>query len=276
VFDAVIISDTHLGSENCQARQLTRFLEGILDGETPTQRLILNGDVFDSIDFRRLKKHHWKVLSLLRKLSDRIEISWINGNHDGPAEIISHLLGVEVTDEMILESGGRRVLLHHGHRFDDFIDNHPILTMIADAIYRLLQRIDQSHHFAKLAKRKSKTFLRCSRKIETKSIEFARKLNCTIVCCGHTHHALIVENGDVTYCNSGCWTEKPCHYLTVRDGLVELHEFGAEEVPGLEITFDKVYSSRTTSPLPPGSSGTIGLLASIFSQIKAPTKYKTA
>lgn len=58
MLDAVIISDTHLGSENCQARQLTRFLEGILDGELQTQRLVLNGDVFDSIDFRRLKKRH--------------------------------------------------------------------------------------------------------------------------------------------------------------------------------------------------------------------------
>ena len=111
MFDAVIVSDTHLGSENCQARELTRFLDRILDGEMRTQRLILNGDVFDSIDFRRLKKHHWKVLSLLRKLSDRVEISWINGNHDGPAEIFSHLLGVEVRDEMILKSGGRKILL---------------------------------------------------------------------------------------------------------------------------------------------------------------------
>src|SRR5947209_16201458 len=101
--DAVIISDVHLGSENCQARQLSRFLDGVLDGELPTHRLILNGDVFDSIDFRRLKKHHWRVLSLLRKLSDRVEVLWINGNHDGPAEVVSHLLGVEVRDELVLE-----------------------------------------------------------------------------------------------------------------------------------------------------------------------------
>lgn len=225
MYDAVIISDTHLGSDNCQARQLTHFLETIIDGDLLTQRLILNGDVFDSIDFRRLKKNHWKVLSLLRKLSDRIEISWINGNHDGPAEIISHLLGVEVRDEMILESAGRKILLHHGHRFDDFIDNHPILTALADLTYRLLQKLDRSHHFAKLAKRKSKVFLRCAGKIESKSIEFARKRGCTIVCCGHTHHALINKTGEITYCNSGCWTEKPCQYLTVRDGRVELHEY---------------------------------------------------
>ena len=57
------------------------------------ERLILNGDVFDSIDFRRLKKSHWKVLSLLRKLSDELEIIWLCGNHDGSAEVVSHLLG---------------------------------------------------------------------------------------------------------------------------------------------------------------------------------------
>jgi UDP-2,3-diacylglucosamine pyrophosphatase LpxH len=240
VHDAIIISDTHLGSENCQAKSLRHFLEDILHGETPTKRLILNGDVFDSIDFRRLNKHHWKVLSLFRKLSDRIEIEWINGNHDGPAEIISHLLGVHVQDEMVLESGGRRILLHHGHRFDDFIDNHPILTAIADAVYRLLQRIDTTHHFAKLAKRKSKTFLRCTQKIEAKSIELARKLGCDAVCCGHTHHAVANEAQPIAYYNSGCWTEKPCHYLAVSNGRVELREYHVDEavVPRLIPTGD--------------------------------------
>src|SRR5262245_47340120 len=81
VHDALVISDLHLGSDNCQARALHHFLDDIHDGRTETRQIILNGDVFDSIDFRRLKKHHWKVLSLLRKLSDRIDIVWINGNH---------------------------------------------------------------------------------------------------------------------------------------------------------------------------------------------------
>src|ERR1700684_4185339 len=97
--DAVILSDLHLGSANCQARSVCEFLERIVEGELTTSRLILNGDVFDSIDFRRLTKHHWKVLSLIRKLSDQVEIIWLAGNHDGNAEIISHLLGVTVMDE---------------------------------------------------------------------------------------------------------------------------------------------------------------------------------
>lgn len=225
MLDALVISDLHLGSDNCQARSLTRFLDDLHDGRTESRRLILNGDMFDSIDFRRLRKHHWKVLSLIRKLSDTIEIVWITGNHDGPAEIVSHLLGVEVRDELILESGGRRILLHHGHRFDRFLDDHPILTAIGDLTYRVLQKLDSSHTFARAAKQKSKTFLRCTAKIEAESVEYARKLGCDAVCCGHTHLAVANEAGPVAYYNSGCWTEKPCHYLAVADGRIELRAF---------------------------------------------------
>ncbi len=225
MLDALVISDLHLGSDNCQAKALTEFLDELHEGSTRTRRLILNGDVFDSIDFRRLKKHHWKVLSLLRKLSDEIDIIWINGNHDGPAEIVSHLLGVEWRDELILESGGRRILFHHGHRFDQFIDDHPVLTAIGDFTYRLLQKVDSSHRFAKAAKRKSKTFLRCAGKIETRSIEYAKKLDCDAVCCGHTHLPVANEDGPVAYFNSGCWTEKPCHYLSIRGGEIAVRQY---------------------------------------------------
>src|SRR5262245_7916781 len=234
MFDAVIISDLHLGSANCQARPLVQFLERIVRGELRTARLILNGDVFDSIDFRRLKKHHWKVLSLLRKLSDHVEIVWICGNHDGSAEVVSHLLGVTVCEEYVLTSGGEKVLVLHGHRFDEFIDNHPVLTFLADCVYSFLQRLDRDHYWARLAKRSSKTFLRCARQIEEKSKEYAARHHYRAVCCGHTHQAAENRNGPVHYFNGGCWTEMPCTYLTVRDGHVELRSFppaGPEGLP---------------------------------------------
>jgi UDP-2,3-diacylglucosamine pyrophosphatase LpxH len=230
VFDAVAISDIHLGSDNCQAKYLVHFLSGLHRGEMQAKQLILNGDVFDSIDFRRLKKHHWKILSELRKLSDHMEVVWINGNHDGPAEIVSHLLGVRCADETIVESGGRKILFLHGHRFDEFITRYPFITWFADRVYNMLQRIDQSHYFAKLAKRKSKTFLRCAQKIEADATKYAAKLGCDAVCCGHTHLPVANATGPVHYFNSGCWTEKPCHYLTVRDGVVQLCSY-TEEVP---------------------------------------------
>ncbi|HJZ57282.1 MAG TPA: UDP-2,3-diacylglucosamine diphosphatase [Gemmataceae bacterium] len=225
MYDAVVISDIHLGSDNCQAKALAHFLESVRRGPMAARRLILNGDVFDSIDFRRLKKQHWKVLSQLRKLSDEIAITWINGNHDGPAEIVSHLLGVSVSEEMVIESGGKRILFLHGHRFDQFISRYPVITWVADRIYNILQKLDQSHYFAKLAKRRSKTFLRCAQKIEQDSVRYAAKRGYDAVCCGHTHHATANTTGPVAYFNSGCWTENPCHYLTVKDGVVEVHPY---------------------------------------------------
>jgi UDP-2,3-diacylglucosamine pyrophosphatase LpxH len=230
MLDAVILSDLHLGSDNSQARRLTDLLEQIVEGELLTERLILNGDVFDSMDFRRLTKNHWKVLSLLRKLSDQVEIVWVFGNHDGSADIISHLLGVEVRDEYILESGGRRTLIFHGHIFDEFLDNHPFLSWLGDVIYCFLQWIDKSHHLAKVAKRGSKTFLRCAAKIEEGAIALAERRNCDSVCCGHTHHPVVNTSGPIHYFNSGCWTELPCTYLTVRDGLIELQTFAPSRV----------------------------------------------
>jgi UDP-2,3-diacylglucosamine pyrophosphatase LpxH len=229
--DAIIISDLHLGSENCQAKRLCDFLETVAAGGLgglATRKLILNGDVFDSFDFRRLKKKHWKALSLLRKLSDDLDIIWLCGNHDGTAEMVSHLLGVTVKDEYVLPTGSEQLLILHGHVFDSFIDEHPILTWLGDAIYFLLQRIDRTHTFAKWAKRSSKTFLHCANKIETGSIEAARKRNCTAVCCGHTHQAVARREGDVHYFNSGCWTEAPGTYVTVTRGAIQVHAFGAE------------------------------------------------
>jgi UDP-2,3-diacylglucosamine pyrophosphatase LpxH len=230
--DAIVISDIHLGSDNCQAKQLRHFLEELHHGRTLAHRLILNGDVFDSIDFRRLKKSHWKVLGLLRKLSKHLEVIWVCGNHDGSAEIVSHLLGLTVVEEYEILSGGKRVLFLHGHQFDRFIERYPVATWFGDFVYRTLQKLDRSHHFAKLAKRKSKVFLRNHETIRAGAVEHAQKLGCHVVCSGHTHHAVAVSEPPVEYFNSGCWTEKPCHYLFLLDGVVQLRtypEFTADQ-----------------------------------------------
>jgi UDP-2,3-diacylglucosamine pyrophosphatase LpxH len=232
MLDAVIISDIHLGSDNCQAKQLGHLLEQIHDGELVTARLIINGDVFDSIDFRRLSKNHWKVLSHIRKLSDKIDIIWLCGNHDGDAETISHLLGVTVKDDYILPSGDQRILILHGHIFDRFLDDHPLLTRIGDWIYFILQRLDSTHGVARRAKHGSKIFLRCAKKIEEEAIKLAQRLHCTAVCCGHTHAAVEQLDTPVAYFNSGCWTELPCTYLIVDNGVVRLMKFQEKaEVP---------------------------------------------
>jgi len=222
--DAIIISDLHLGSSVCQTAALLDLLQNIHSGKLVSEKLILNGDVFDSWDFRRLKKKHWKILSIIRRLSDRMEIIWINGNHDGPAEIISHLLGVCVKDQEIIESGNKKIMILHGDKFDDFIAEYPVTTFFADCIYRFMQIIDSSFWMARTAKRTSKTFLKCVERVKQGAIEYALKNNCSAVCVGHTHHAESIWSKDVQYLNCGCWTELPANYVTVENGVLEIKE----------------------------------------------------
>ena len=216
--DAIIISDTHLGSAVCEIKKLNNFLESI---HKSTFKLIINGDFFDNLDFRRLNKDHWQTLSLLRKMSKHTEIIWIRGNHDGDAEIISHLIGVDFKNEYGFISGDKRILCLHGDKFDDFIYKYPNTTKLADNIYRTIQRIDKIF-LPKLIKQKSKIYLRCSENMMNSSRKYGIDMDIDIICLGHTHHPIIDKNHAVWYANSGCWTEKQCGYLTVQNGQIEL------------------------------------------------------
>lgn len=219
---SLIISDIHLGSTVCQSKKIKDFLSMIHEGAIAADELIVNGDLFDSWDFRRLKSSHWKVLSKMRQIAKKKRVVWIGGNHDGPSEMISHLIGLDFVDEYEFESGGKKIIALHGDVFDDFVSEYPILTKIADHAYRAIQKIRGGASLALMAKRSSKTFLRCSQIVKEKAREHASRKGASIVCCGHTHLAEDDPTGEVKYYNSGCWTEEVCHYLEVDDGVVSL------------------------------------------------------
>lgn len=223
--DALIISDIHLGSHVCQSKKLLEFLQLIEQEEIKTKELIVNGDLFDSWDFRKLKKNQWKVLSKIRSLSKKIHIVWINGNHDGPAEIISHLIGLDFVEEYILLSGQKKILVLHGDVFDNFISKYPIFTKLADKVYRLIQKLDKSFYLAKLAKKSSKTFLRCSDQIRDKAKNYAFKKKVDAVICSHTHLPMTDESDEIKYYNTGCWTEEPCSYAEIKGGNIKITNF---------------------------------------------------
>lgn len=218
---SIIISDIHLGSGVCQAKKFREFLSSIQEEEIQTDELIVNGDLFDSWDFRRLKGSHWKILSKMRQVAKSKRVVWIRGNHDGPSEMISHLIGLDFVDEYFFENGDRKFLILHGDVFDDFISEYPILTKIADHAYRIMQRFSNSS--ATAAKRRSKTFLRCSEHVKKRAKSYASSKGADVVCCGHTHFAEEDCSDSVAYYNCGCWTENACHYLLVKNGSVSLN-----------------------------------------------------
>lgn len=223
--DAIVLSDLHLGAPNCQHQSLSLFLGRILDGTISTKKILLNGDTFDSIDFRRLSPSHWNIFEQIRELSEVLPVCWIYGNHDSPKKSFATLLGTEMLEEYVLHSGGRRLLVLHGHQFDTFLERHAKLTVVADCAYRMLQILDPSHTVARFAKRTSKSFLRCTDKIRTEATRYALSKQMDGVICGHTHRAITEEDGLFGYYNSGCWTENPCTWLSVKDGEVSLRVF---------------------------------------------------
>jgi UDP-2,3-diacylglucosamine pyrophosphatase LpxH len=231
MFDAILLSDLHLGAESCHVQPLQEFIEAL----PPTARLILNGDVLQNTEYR-LTKQHWKVLSQLRKLADKLELVWVQGNHDYDAECVAHLIGANFVPEYEFYTGGRRVLCVHGDAWDRFITDHPVITRIADWFYLRMQR--WSRRVAIRAKRSSKTFLRCIDRVRTEAIQYGKARSADIIICGHTHFAEAPsgsERADCAYYNAGCWTDHLCHYLTVQDGCLELHEANAAQLKPVEV-----------------------------------------
>jgi UDP-2,3-diacylglucosamine pyrophosphatase LpxH len=58
-----------------------------------------------------------------------------------------------------------------------------------------------------------------------KSREYAINKIIDWVCLGHTHYPIIDKDHAVWYANSGCWTEKSCTYLSVKNGEIKLETF---------------------------------------------------
>ena len=187
--DTLIISDIHLGSEVARPENVKTMLK-----EYYFKRLILLGDIFDDLNFRRLKKEHWELLSYIRKLSNprrETEVIWVEGNHDeGLTDVMSHLIGLEVQKEVFWEINGTKFLAIHGNQFDRFLNENIIISGIASYVYGKLQKIGrQKQTVARYVKTKSKGWLRLANKVAAGAAEYARQKKVNVVICGHTHQS---------------------------------------------------------------------------------------
>ena len=223
--DTLILSDLHLGSEVSRARDALRLLRA-----SRFRRLILLGDIFCDLNFRRLKKQHWQFLSYIRKLSNpkrKVEVVWVEGNHDqGLSEVMSHLVGVRVYQQYCWEYRGIRHLAVHGHQFDRFGIDNAILSGLGAFVYLYLQKLDtNSKRFSRFLDRLNTRWLRLSPKVAAGAIGFARQVGATRVFCGHTHTAMQKEEGGITYFNSGCWTQMNPTYVEIGDAGVALRSY---------------------------------------------------
>ena len=225
--DTVIVSDLHLGSAMSRSKQLTELLR-----QVTYKRLILNGDVFDDLNFKRLSHDDWEFLSFIRaSTNERLahELVWVIGNHDGGApEILTHLLGIHIHEEYVWQHGGQIFLAIHGHQFDAFVSDHTRVVDIAIWAYSVWQKLDPKHRASRLvrqASRQSKRWMRRSDKVANEASAHGKATyGAHVVTCGHTHHAMDVMIDGVRYLNSGSWTDKPSTYIIIdHDGDIAVH-----------------------------------------------------
>src|SRR4051794_15613843 len=137
-YDCLVISDLHLGSDVCQARLLEEFVEW---AARYSRELVINGDILDDLNFNRLNKWHFAVLRSIRRHSDRddFRLVWVRGNHDGPADIVSHIVGVKILDEYTYQNNYIKLLILHGDQFDHFVTHYGLLTEFACWLFYYIQ-----------------------------------------------------------------------------------------------------------------------------------------
>lgn len=218
----LIISDLHLGSAVSQPEKVLELLESY-----SFRKLILLGDVFDNMDFRKLTKESWALLTYIGKISKDRKVRWVMGNHDmGLENIFGSLIDARIYEVYSWQYKHEKYLAIHGHQFDRFLVDNVFLSYLATVIYDLIQRIDSKEKkISRFLKRKSKGWLRLSKKVAHSALLFGKNQGARYVFCGHTHRALKRKDHEIDYYNSGCWTDLPCTYITIDEDRIDICEY---------------------------------------------------
>lgn len=226
--DTIILSDLHLGSEVSRASDALRMLKS-----ASFNRLILLGDIFSDLNFRRLKKEHWQFLGYIRKLSNpkrQIEVVWVEGNHDhGLSDVMSHLVGIRVYDEYEWDFAGKRHLAVHGHQFDRFLISNRLLSSFLSALHLGLQKMSfGKRRMMGFLERFDTAWLRLSAKVARGALAHGRSRGADRIFCGHTHEALSLNRDGIEYYNSGSWTQDDATFIAIDNRGVNVSSFLGE------------------------------------------------
>jgi UDP-2,3-diacylglucosamine pyrophosphatase LpxH len=243
-YQAIIVSDLHLGTKDSKAEEFIEFLE-----EHPTDLLILNGDIIDGWAINRgakWKKQHTKVISKLLQLSNKTQIIWIRGNHDEFIQdfIGTHLGRIEIKEDYRLTIQrwvendvyrNENYYIFHGDVVDVFITKYKWLSKIGAIGYDFALTLNRWYnHYRKLRKlpyqsisQKIKGGVKAATNyindFETTALSMAHKKGCNGVMCGHIHQPEDRIIDGKRYLNSGDWIENMSAILVGKDGDICLY-----------------------------------------------------
>jgi UDP-2,3-diacylglucosamine pyrophosphatase LpxH len=222
--EVVVLSDIHLGTYGCHAKELLAYLKSI-----SPKVLILNGDVIDGWAFskRYFPNSHMAVLSEFFKMMKKgTQVIYITGNHDEFLRKYTDLSmgNLFLTDKYLLEIEGKKHWIFHGDVFDHttsggakFIAKlggmgYDWLILVNRAINWILEKFGKGKvSLSKKVKNSVKKAVKFIGDFEKKATEIAINNHYDYVICGHIHQPAdkiwTTEKGSVHYLNSGDWIE---------------------------------------------------------------------
>src|SRR6516225_1010145 len=117
--DVAILSDIHLGTYGCKAKELLNYLRSI-----NPHILILNGDIIDAWQFSKRYfpvSHMMVIKEIMQFITNGTRVFYITGNHD---EVLRRYADIQIgnfalTDKLVLEIDNKMTWIFHGDVFDN-------------------------------------------------------------------------------------------------------------------------------------------------------------
>jgi UDP-2,3-diacylglucosamine pyrophosphatase LpxH len=239
-YRTVFISDTHLGSKGCQARDLVRFLRCV-----ECETLYLVGDI---IDFWRLRnraywpsEHNDVLQRVLLMVKEGTRVVYVPGNHDEAARQYLHLDvgGVRLLPQAEHRTAdGRRLLVTHGDQYDLVVKHSRVLALAGSKAYEWLITINRFYNMtrrwrgksywslSKYLKHKVKSACTYISRFEEALVREASQRRMHGVVCGHIHKAEMNRCGvsNIEYYNCGDWVESCTAVVEHESGRMEVIE----------------------------------------------------
>jgi len=221
--ELVIISDVHLGTFGCHAKELHNYLSTI-----KPKTLILNGDIIDIWQFRKsyFPKSHLKVIKKLIDFASKgTKVYYLTGNHDEMLRKISDAVvgNISIIDKLVLEIDDKKAWIFHGDVFDASVNHAKWIAKLGGLGYDYLILINrfanwclnklgkEPYSFSKKIKASVKKAVKHISDFETTATDLAIENGYDYVICGHIHEPKIIrkenKNGSTMYLNSGDWIE---------------------------------------------------------------------
>jgi UDP-2,3-diacylglucosamine pyrophosphatase LpxH len=222
--DVTVISDVHLGTYGCRAKELVNYLKSIAPNI-----LILNGDIIDGWQFSKRyfpASHMMVIKEIMQFITNGTRVFYITGNHD---EIMRKYSDIQIgnftlTDKLVLEIDNKMTWIFHGDVFDNSTKGWAkILARLGSTGYGALILFNRFINF--LLRSIGRERISLSKKVmagvnkavikindfEQIAAELAIEKKYDYVICGHIHQpqkrTVETSGGKVTYLNSGDWVE---------------------------------------------------------------------